>query len=149
MESRRPRPVVSVSDQQRYGAAAVEMAIIAPVFLLLIAGIVEFGQAFQIKHSLANAARRGARLAIVPGMPSDRVRERVQGHAAQLLRVAPERTTVVIALNGDPDAEIAGAVDGSEITVTVSVLFSDCGVGFFSQFLGSTMLSASCVLERE
>ena len=139
----------SASEPQRGGAAAVELAIIAPVFLLLIAGIVEFGQAFQIKHSLANAARRGARLAIVPGMPSEQVRERVQGHAAQLLRVAPDRTTVAIALNGDLNSEIASAVDGDEIAVTVTVSFSDCGVGFFSQFLGNTMLSATCILERE
>ena len=47
------------------GAAAVEMAIVLPLLFLVIAGIVDFGRAFQAQVQLTNAAREGARAAVV------------------------------------------------------------------------------------
>jgi Flp pilus assembly protein TadG len=46
------------------GAAAIELALVFPVLLLTIAGIVDFGRAFFTEITLANAAREGARAAI-------------------------------------------------------------------------------------
>lgn len=43
----------------------VEFAILLPLFLLIIAGIVDFGRAFFSQVTLANAAREGARAAVV------------------------------------------------------------------------------------
>jgi Flp pilus assembly protein TadG len=43
------------------GAAAVEFALILPILLLLVLGLVEFGRAFNVQISLTNAAREGAR----------------------------------------------------------------------------------------
>jgi Flp pilus assembly protein TadG len=43
------------------GAVAVEFALVAPVLLLLIAGIVEFAHAFNIQISVTQAAREAAR----------------------------------------------------------------------------------------
>ena len=47
------------------GAAAVEMAIILPLLLLVIGGIVDFGRFFFSQVTFANAAREGARAAVV------------------------------------------------------------------------------------
>jgi Flp pilus assembly protein TadG len=47
------------------GQALVEMAIILPLLLLLVLGIFEFGRAMYIKNTLTNAARAGARAAVV------------------------------------------------------------------------------------
>jgi Flp pilus assembly protein TadG len=44
------------------GATAVEFAMVLPVLLILILGIVEFGRAFQLQASLAAAAREGVRI---------------------------------------------------------------------------------------
>lgn len=44
------------------GAAAVEMAIILPVLIMLLGGIVEFGRALYIQNMATNAAREGARM---------------------------------------------------------------------------------------
>jgi Flp pilus assembly protein TadG len=46
-------------DQQ--GSYAVEFAIILPVFLLLVFGIVDFGHAWYMRHVMVNASREGAR----------------------------------------------------------------------------------------
>lgn len=43
------------------GAAALEFAILAPLLLVLIAGIVEFGRMYQAQLAVTSAAREGAR----------------------------------------------------------------------------------------
>jgi Flp pilus assembly protein TadG len=43
------------------GAAAVEFALILPILLLLVLGLVEFSRVFNVQISLSNAAREGAR----------------------------------------------------------------------------------------
>jgi len=47
------------------GVAAVELALLIPVFILLIAGIIEFGYAWYIKQAITSASREGARYGIV------------------------------------------------------------------------------------
>jgi hypothetical protein len=50
------------------GAVAVEMAIVLPLLLLLVGGIVDFGRAFLTNLSLSSAAREGVRAAVlIPG----------------------------------------------------------------------------------
>jgi Flp pilus assembly protein TadG len=44
------------------GAAAVEFALILPVFVLLIVGMLEFARAYNAQISISNAAREGARV---------------------------------------------------------------------------------------
>ncbi|HKU29947.1 MAG TPA: TadE/TadG family type IV pilus assembly protein, partial [Arthrobacter sp.] len=39
------------------GAAAVEFALVAPILVLLVLGIMEFGRAYNAQVSLTNAAR--------------------------------------------------------------------------------------------
>ena len=66
------------------GAALVEFALCLPLLLVVIAGIVDFGFAFQRYEVITNAAREGARLATLPQyqgnetMIKDRVRQYVQ-----------------------------------------------------------------------
>jgi hypothetical protein len=43
------------------GAAAVELALVMPILVVLLLGIVEFGYAFFIQSSVAGAARVGVR----------------------------------------------------------------------------------------
>jgi Flp pilus assembly protein TadG len=45
----------------RAGAAAVEFALVAPLFTLLILGAVELGRALQVQAALDNAVREGCR----------------------------------------------------------------------------------------
>lgn len=44
------------------GAVAVEFAILAPVLILLLLGIMEFGRAYNVQITLSNAAREGVRV---------------------------------------------------------------------------------------
>lgn len=47
------------------GQALIETALILPLLLILILGIMEFGRGFYLKNTLENAARAGARFAVV------------------------------------------------------------------------------------
>jgi len=49
----------------RRAAAIVEMAVVSPVLIVMIFGIIEFGYAFMCRQIVANAAREGARVAAI------------------------------------------------------------------------------------
>jgi hypothetical protein len=62
-------PIISSINPK--GQALVEMALIIPLLLLLVMGIFEIGRAMYIKNTLTQAARAGARSAVViPGLVS-------------------------------------------------------------------------------
>ena len=56
------------------GAALLEVAITLPLLLLVSVGIFEFGRAYQTWQVLTNAAREGARMAVLPGSQPDEVK---------------------------------------------------------------------------
>ncbi len=49
--------------QPRSGTAAVELAVVAPLVLILLLGLLEFGRMVQVNQIVSNAAREGARQA--------------------------------------------------------------------------------------
>jgi Flp pilus assembly protein TadG len=59
---RRPLFLNRITRDDR-GVAAVEAAIITPVFLLLVFGIIEFGLVFKDQLAITSAVRAGARIA--------------------------------------------------------------------------------------
>ena len=52
------------------GAAAVEMAIVMPLLLAMLIGIIDFSRIFNAELQLSQAAREGARLASLRPQPS-------------------------------------------------------------------------------
>ena len=53
------------------GQALAELAIALPVLLLMLVGIFEFARAYQIQQVVVNAAREGARQAVLQGVDAD------------------------------------------------------------------------------
>jgi len=49
------------------GAELIEFALVLPLLLLVMLGIVDFGFLFQRYEVLTNATREGARIAVLPG----------------------------------------------------------------------------------
>jgi Flp pilus assembly protein TadG len=62
------------------GAALLEAAITVPIVLLLSVGIFEFGRAFQTWQVLTNAAREGARIAVLTGTTDEQIKDQVTGY---------------------------------------------------------------------
>jgi Flp pilus assembly protein TadG len=63
--------MMSVQKKHRSesGASAVEFALLLPVLMMVLFGIIEFGMALYRQAILTNASREGARLAIVQSVP--------------------------------------------------------------------------------
>ena len=49
----------------RRGQAAVELALVLPIFLLLVVGMLEFARAWNLHQSITDAVREGARRALI------------------------------------------------------------------------------------
>jgi Flp pilus assembly protein TadG len=62
------------------GAELIELAIIFPILMLLVAGMVDFGFLFQRYEVVTNAAREGARMGSLPNYSITDVRERIDDY---------------------------------------------------------------------
>jgi Flp pilus assembly protein TadG len=59
------------------GAELIELALVLPILLLVFASIVDFALMFQRFLVVSNAAREGARIAVLPGYTQQDVQNRV------------------------------------------------------------------------
>jgi Flp pilus assembly protein TadG len=55
----------ATAQRDQDGAAAFEFALLLPLLVLLLFGLIQFGIAFNTKIQATNAAREGARMAVV------------------------------------------------------------------------------------
>jgi hypothetical protein len=67
------------SHRRDGGAAAVEAALVLPILLILIFGIIDFGRMMNAQISLTEAAREGARAAALNANVENRVDTVTQG----------------------------------------------------------------------
>jgi Flp pilus assembly protein TadG len=59
------------------GAELIEFALVFPILLLVVVGIIDFGFLFQRYEVLTNATREGARMAVLPSYTEADVQTRV------------------------------------------------------------------------
>src|SRR5688572_25123892 len=59
--------------QARTGAHIVEFAVVVPVFLAFIFGLIEIGRGMMVSSLMSNAARAGCRAGIIPGSSNSSV----------------------------------------------------------------------------
>jgi Flp pilus assembly protein TadG len=71
-------PIRRLRVRSERGAELVEFALVLPLLLVLIGGIIDFGFLFQRYEVVTNAAREGARLGSLPGYQDDDVQARVR-----------------------------------------------------------------------
>ncbi len=72
------------SHEPHRGQALVEFAMILPVFILLVAGMFDFGLGIYSDLTLVNAAREGARLGVIDPGNTTAIEERVRAMASNL-----------------------------------------------------------------
>ena len=96
----------SVRPADRRGASVVEMAIVLPVFMMVVMGIIEFGRGMMVGQLVTNAARYGARLAAVDGSTNASVQADVEDFLVEAVGIAAEDATITITVTaapGNPD----------------------------------------------
>jgi Flp pilus assembly protein TadG len=127
--------------RNRRGAAAVEFAVVAPLFFLMVFGMIEFGRMIMVQQVITNASREGARMGVLDGATTASVQAAVQNYL-QGASVQGAQVTV----NPDPPSS---AGYGAPVTISVSVNFNQVSWLPSPMFLGGQALSATSVMRRE
>jgi len=138
----------------RPGIAAVEFAIVCPIFFLIFLGMVDIGRGMMVVGAVSNAARIGARAAGVTGGSYSSTTAAV---ATSLSNAGlPDTTLPTVTVNGvavtDDASFQAAAVPGATIAVQVSLTYGSVSwlPGGASLFVGSSQpLSATCSMTKE
>lgn len=126
----------------RKGAAAVEFALVAPVFLVLVFGIFEFGRGLMVSQVLTNTARAACRKAILPGVSTSTI----QSLAAETLTASGiQGATTTVYVNGVV-ADAASAQSNDTITLSISVPVSQISIVPVGYLAGN--LTAKWTLRR-
>ncbi len=125
----------------RRGAAVTEFAIVAPVFFLVILGMIEFGRMAMVQQVITNAAREGARIAVLDGATKNKVDQRVNDYLVS----AGVRTATVAVTPDPPDS----AKYGESVSVSVSIPFREVSWLPTPRFIGAHVLRAESVMRRE
>lgn len=117
------------ADEKRRGAALVEMAIVLPLFFMIVLGIIEFGRAMMVSNMVTNAAREGARLAILDGTTNSDVNSAITDFLTASLGVSAANVNVTINCtpapsNPDPGDQIENCISRDLIEITVEVPFN-------------------------
>lgn len=118
------------------GAQLVEFALVLPLLLLVMLGIAEFGFMFQRYEVVTNAAREGARLAVLPGYDLTDVRARVAAFVSSgRLPTTSSNLSVFVEAVSIPVSGGRPAISAKRVTVTYTYTFQFLNA--LSAFFGS------------
>lgn len=130
------------------GAAMVEFTLVAPMLILLTAGIFQFGYVFFIQTTMQNAAREAARGVSVGELTSTGSNVNCPGGAAgsaeELVcdRVADLSGTFTVNATNPPDA-------GDDVVVTVSLPAADAAVMDVLGVMDEGTISVEATMPKE
>jgi hypothetical protein len=133
--------VCRLCRRKRRGAAAVEFALVAPIFFLTVLGMIEVGRAVMVQQVLVNASREGARRAVLDGATATNVTSFVTTY----LNGAAIYGATISYPQGNPES----AGYGAPVEVKVLIPFSQVSWVPAPMYLKGANLSASTVMRRE
>ena len=106
----------------RLGTAAVEFALVAPVFFLFVIGLIELGRMVMVQQALTNAAREGCRTAVLATtIDSADVDAAVRDYLESVMSSAASADQLRVTV----PAGLAVAASGTDLTVAVEVDYQD------------------------
>ncbi len=136
------------AQRPQRGTATVEFALLLPILIGLLVGMVEMGLALYDKAVLTHASREGARAGIVlrsPKLSEGEIRSIVQQQTdASLIGLMPGPRAQVSVLQSSP------AAFPNTLQVSVSYTFRGLALGPIMQALGSPwVIQATTVMVHE
>ena len=120
-----------MGTKRKRGAAAVEMALVLPLLLTMLFGIIEYGWVFTVRQALTHAAREGARVAVLQASTEDDITERVDTALAPY-GITSHTITMEHATDEDPTETVRVRVPYADITLVGSYF------GSTASYLGGT-----------
>lgn len=137
------------------GVSAVEFALILPVLVIILFGIIEFGILLYDKAVITNASREGARAGTVHvaefmGIDDETLKANVKTMVENLLTTslinlgAPDTTANVLVDLSSPDPDV-----DRDLTVTVNYSYDFLVLPNFSGLTGQVNLVGETVMRME
>jgi Flp pilus assembly protein TadG len=105
------------------GAAAVEFALIMPVLIVMIFGMVDMGMAINAQAIVSNAAREGARAASFNGADTTATTTGVTSAAKSLIGTAPTVTITCQTVGTTTTITCSSATAGDSVVVKVAYTY--------------------------
>ena len=133
--------------QRRRGAAMLELALVLPILLLLILGIIEMGRVMMLNQVTTNACREASRRAIIPGMTHVKVVSIVNSYLDAGGVSSTNRQVSVLDSAGNPTT-VEQVQSHEAITIEVQVPYADNTWGFTS-IMGTRSLVSRSTMRRE
>lgn len=119
------------------GQAVVEFAIIAPILLLILCGIIDFGWLFSAQIATNNCAREGARYASTSSSYSSvqyETEQKVQSYASEIIKDNLSASVTYSAPSyprwGDVTVKVTSEV--KTLTVVANTIFGGSKVNLYS-----------------
>lgn len=120
---------------------------VAPIFILLVFGMIEFGRAVMVQQVLVNASREGARQAVLDGATEQEIQNRV-GMYLDSSNIQNE--TLIYTVNGTEVSDpTTTAGFGDAVGVEIQVNFDDVSWMPVPHYIGDTVLRATSIMRRE
>lgn len=153
----------------RRGTTVVETALVLPVFLLFVLGLVELGHALMVKNVLRGACREAARLGSTEGNSTADVQELVLNHLGSCIDTsavdvfvknagvydeggAPPETGAE--LESLPNIELSDAESRTLFLVRATINYNDVAViplsiPYLGYYLDNLVLNGQAFMRRE
>jgi Flp pilus assembly protein TadG len=125
-----------------------EFILIFPMLALMIVGMLELGRAVMVQQILTNAAREGARRAVVKEATNDAVTTLVNNYLVQTSLGADTRQVQILDRDGQA-LDLSTADPKSVVTVRVSVPYSEVGFGIYYHLSRSKTMVAQVQMRTE
>ena len=130
----------------------VELAVCLPLLVMIILAIIEFGRGMMVAELLNDAARVGARQAILAGSTNTAVSQTITNFV-QSTNVNSQAITVTITVtpaagNPDPANQIANAHLGDVCAIAVRVPFDQVSYIPGTYLAGNTLKGACSMLHE-
>ena len=131
------------------GQAIIELALTLPLLLLVLLGIFDFGLMFQRFEVLANAAREGARVAVLPDYTTGQATTHAQNYLASggITGASVSITQTTITLSTTPAKTVDVMV--CSVQYTHNHIFVGQIMSLFGSPLASTQLTAVSKMRKE
>jgi Flp pilus assembly protein TadG len=136
-------------DRSERGAELIEFALVLPILLVIVGGIIDFGFLFQRYEVLTNAAREGARVAVLPGYTNADVSARVNQYLTA--GGVPAGATVTVGAAQSIPVGGGACISVRPVTVTFPHQYTTLGplLTLVGGSLGTTTLTATSSMRSE
>ena len=114
---------------RRRGAALVEMALVSPLLIMMLLGIIEFGRALAVGQFAAAAVRDATRYATYDDVTNGAVIDLVRNHISVSTGISPEDVlvTITITKSDGGSGSLSNAETNDLVTVRAEIPFNNVG----------------------